>query len=256
MPSVPDLAALPSVPDLAALPSVPIWHSVNSQPYKLIAAAAPNPAIEASESELGNSVWTSEWEETHCTHNSSTQLVRKREGGDPRFPRRSERQAEAEVSTQQRPSIPFIFLPRGKNAGCSSCLLLPSLLATSSAVCLGWELKNGPLVLHACFHLSSAPFFPSFLLCLSEWFGLMLVMFFGVHFGFRFKVWVFFSLTAQLSFICHSSCVLAAHTHPLLEQASSESFQSRGRVAFRQLKPCYAAAAAWWWRQAWWRRVW
>ena len=174
---------LPSAPDLAlgkdvALPSVPIRHSANSQPYKLRAAAAPNPAIEASESEPGNSVRTSEWEETHCTHSSSTQLVRKREGGDPRFPRRSERQAEAEVSTQQRPSIPFLFLPRGKNAGCSSCLLLPSPLAASSVVCLGWELKNAPLVLHACFRLSSALFSLSFLLYLFEWFGLMLVMFF------------------------------------------------------------------------------
>jgi hypothetical protein len=128
---------------------------------------------------------------------------------------------EAEVSTQQHPSISLLFL--AGNAGCfffekEYRLFLPSARSSPRRARDGFLFS-----ILACVYLN----------------GLVpVVVFWGALVSD--SSLDFSSLTAQLSFVCHSSSVLAAHTHThdLLEQASPSG---RGRVGFRQLKPCYAA---------------
>jgi len=127
---------------------------------------------------------------------------RERERGapPPRLSRRGERRGRGEHAAASFNSVP-LRSSAAKNAGCFSCLFLPSGLPARriDCCCLVRELKKGPPLFSMLASVSVYPlphFFSSlsFLPCLSEWFD-------ACH-GF---FWCF-----------SSSSALAGHTHDLL----------------------------------------
>ena len=123
--------------------------------------------------------------ETHCTHTSCCSGDKER-GRRPKISRRSERRGRGrgEHAAASFNSVP-LRSSAAKNAGCFSCLFLPSGLPARriDCCCLVRELKKGPPLFSMLASVSVYPlphFFLLFLSCPVYLNGLTLVMgFFG-----------------------------------------------------------------------------